>query len=105
MRVAIAGLGAIGKPLSARLAAGGVPGVVLTAVSARNQHRAKEFAGAFAHPVKVLTIHELEAEADLVVECAPAELLPAIIGPFLGRERKPLCYRPARCCFTRSYSP
>lgn len=88
VRVAIAGLGAIGKSLASRLAAGVIPGVVLTAVSARNQHRAKEFVSAFAHPVKVLTIHELEAQADLVVECAPAELLPEIIEPFLRARKK-----------------
>ncbi len=88
VRVAIAGLGAIGKSLSSRLAAGVVPGVVLTAVSARNRHKAREFVSTFARPVKVLTIHELEAEADIVVECAPANLLPEIIGPFLRAGKK-----------------
>ena len=36
IRVAVAGLGAIGKSLSKKLAAGIVPGVELTAVSAKN---------------------------------------------------------------------
>ena len=67
LRVAIAGLGAIGKSLATRLASGAVPGVVLTAVSAKNQDKAKDFVKTLAYPVKVLTISELEQEADVVV--------------------------------------
>lgn len=101
VRVAIAGLGAIGKSLSSRLAVGVVPGVVLTAVSAKNQHKAREFVGTFAHPVKVLTIHELEAEADIVVECAPADLLPEIIGPFLRAGKKAIVLSAGALLFHR----
>jgi aspartate dehydrogenase len=36
----------------------------------------------------VLTISELEQEADVVVECAPAELLGDIITPFLRAKKK-----------------
>jgi aspartate dehydrogenase len=87
IRVAIAGLGAIGQALAKKLAAGVVPGVVLAAVSARHLDRASAFAATLAHPVKVLPVEALEAEADLVIECAPAAILGDIIGPFL-RARK-----------------
>ena len=87
IRVAIAGLGAIGKSLATRLAAGMVPGVVLSAVSAKNLDNARSFATTLSHAVKVLPIEALEAEADMVVECAPAALLPDIIGPFLRAQK------------------
>ncbi|MDB5852109.1 MAG: putative aspartate dehydrogenase, partial [Herminiimonas sp.] len=87
IRIAIAGLGAIGKSLATRLAAGVVPGVVLSAVSAKNLDNARTFTATLAHAVKVLPIEALEAEADLVVECAPAALLPDIIGPFLRAQK------------------
>jgi aspartate dehydrogenase len=85
--IAIAGLGAIGKSLATRLAAGVVPGVVLCAVSAKNLDNARAFTATLAHAVKVLAIEALEAEADVVVECAPAALLPDIIGPFLRAQK------------------
>lgn len=86
-RVAIAGLGAIGQALAKRLAAGAVPGVRLTAVSAKRLDRAEIFAATLSHRVNVLPIEALEAQADIVIECAPAALLGDIIGPFL-RARK-----------------
>ena len=83
IRVAIAGLGAIGQSLAKSLAAGAVPGVELVAVSAKNKDKASTFVGTLAHSVPVLTIEELEPVADLVVECAPAALLSDIVSPFL----------------------
>ncbi|MBJ7503929.1 MAG: aspartate dehydrogenase [Polynucleobacter sp.] len=88
IRVAIAGLGAIGKSLATKLAAGVVPGVVLTAVSAKNHDKAQAFVKTLAHPVEVLRIDELEPYADVIVECAPAEFLGDIIGPFLKKQKK-----------------
>lgn len=90
LRVAIAGLGAIGRALALRLAAGEVPGVVLAAVSARHLDKAAEFAATLAHPVKVLAVEALEPEADLVIECAPAAVLGDIIGPFLRAKKQAL---------------
>lgn len=88
IRIAIAGLGAIGKALARRLADGTVPGVVLTAVSARNHEKALEFVRTLVHPVPVLDIDQLEPTADIVVECAPAAILGEIIGPFLRAKKK-----------------
>lgn len=88
VRIAIAGLGAIGQSLSRRLAAGAVPGAVLSAVSARNQDSARDFAATLAHPVKLLAVDELEPEADVVVECAAAEWLAPVVEPFLRAGKK-----------------
>lgn len=83
LRVAIAGLGAIGQSLAKSLAAGAVPGVELVAVSAKNHEKATAFVQTLAHQVPVLTIEQLEPVADIVVECAPAALLSDIVTPFL----------------------
>jgi len=88
LRIAIAGLGAIGQSIAKTLAQGGVPGVELTAVSAKNHEKALAFVSKLAHPVKVLHIADLEKEADLVIECAPAALLPEIAAPFLKAQKQ-----------------
>jgi aspartate dehydrogenase len=86
-RVAVAGLGAIGRSLVSRLAAG-LPGVELSAVAARDLERARATVRELGADVPVVSVDELEPLADLVVECAPAALLPRIAEPFLraGKE-------------------
>ncbi len=88
LRVAIAGLGAIGRQLATKLAAGVVPGVKLTAVSARDHAKAQAFVDTLAHPVQVLSIEQLEPQADLVIECTPAALLGDIVAPFLRQQKQ-----------------
>jgi len=88
IRVAIAGLGAIGKAIAVKLSTGAVPGIELTAVSAKNHEKAHEFIRTLAHPVQVLHLEDLEPHADIVVECAPAEFLGDIISPFLKKQKK-----------------
>ena len=88
IRIAIGGLGAIGKALARRLTDGSVPGVVLAAVSAKNQEKAREFINTLPHPVPVLELSQLEPVADIVVECAPAAILGDVIGPFLRARKK-----------------
>jgi aspartate dehydrogenase len=82
LRIAIAGLGAIGLKVAEALDRG-IPGCVLAAVSANNRGQAATRLAHLAHPPPVVTIEELEPLADLVIECAPASLLPAIAEPFL----------------------
>jgi aspartate dehydrogenase len=82
IRVAIAGLGAIGMQIAHSLDRG-IDGFTLAAASASDRRRAAERVGRLARPVPIVAIEELEPLADLVVECAPARLLPDIIGPFL----------------------
>lgn len=81
-RVAIAGLGAIGLKVAEALCRG-MPGLKLTAVSANNKTEAAKRLAAINCAAPVLDIAELEPLADLVVECAPAHLLPSIAEPFL----------------------
>ena len=88
VRVAIAGLGAIGKVIALELDKGGIAGFVLTAVSARNVTKAADFVRGFSHPVAVVGLGELGNHADVVVECAPAELLAQIAEPLLKAKKK-----------------
>lgn len=81
-RVAIAGFGAIGMRIARALDAG-IPGYELAAVSANDRGKAQERLSALSRTVPVVTIEELEPLADVVIECAPAALLPSIATPFL----------------------
>lgn len=82
LRVAIAGYGAVGARVAKALDEG-IPGCELTAVSARDKARGSRAVAELRCPVPVVDIAELEPLADLVVECAPAALLPDIAKPFL----------------------
>ena len=68
--VAIAGLGAIGLPL-ARALDEGVPGLSLVAVAVRDQAKAQANLARFRTPPRLTGLEDL-AEADIVVEAAPA---------------------------------
>jgi aspartate dehydrogenase len=81
-RVAVAGLGAVGRALVRPLNAG-VPGFELTAVSARDRENAEKTLRTMGVDVPVVDIDDLEPLADVVIECAPANLLPRIARPFL----------------------
>jgi len=74
--VAIAGLGAIGLPL-ARALDGGIDGLRLIAVAARDQAKARANLQHFRTPPCLVALAGL-AEADIVVEAAPADLFEQI---------------------------
>ena len=82
LRVAVAGLGAIGLRVAEALDRG-IPGCVLAAVSAHDRDKAAKRLAHLARPVPVVTLGELEPLADIVVECAPANVLAEIAEPFL----------------------
>jgi aspartate dehydrogenase len=82
-KVAIAGLGAIGVAVAAALDRG-IGNFQLTAVSAKDRARATQRLENLQNVPPVVAIEELEPLADIVVECAPAALLPSIAGPFLA---------------------
>jgi aspartate dehydrogenase len=86
-RVAIAGFGAIGKVVAARLDRGEIAGLALAAVSARDIARAERAMAGFARPVPVLPLARLGEAADIVVECAPAAVLREIAEPALAAGR------------------
>ena len=87
LRVAIGGLGAIGKVVAQYLDRG-IDGIALAAVSARDVARAKAAISGFARPVPVLPLARLGEEADIVVECAPAALLRELAEPALAHGRR-----------------
>ena len=85
MKGAIAGLGAIGLKLAAALDAG-VPGLELVAVAARDHAKATANLKAFRTPPRIVPIAAL-AEADIVVEAAPAAVFEEIARAAIGRGR------------------
>lgn len=87
-RVSIAGLGAIGRAIAQELDKGGIPGMKLGAVSARNKQKAQAFVSILANPVPVVELAELGDYGDIVVECAPAAFLAEIAEPVLARQKK-----------------
>ena len=91
VRVAVAGLGAIGLEVSRALDAGVLPGIDLAAVAARDLDRARERCADFRAPPAVRPAGELPELADVVVECAPAAAFPGIARPALEAGRTLVC--------------
>ena len=91
LRVGIAGFGTIGTVVAQHIDPklhGGIDGVALTAVSARDIARAERAMEGFAQPVPVVPLARLaEIDLDIVVECAPAVLLRDIAEPTLRAGR------------------
>jgi aspartate dehydrogenase len=81
-RVAIAGLGAIGRTLAKRLAAG-IPGLKLACAAARDRTKAQAWLDAAGIPCPLVELDAFPAHADLAVECAPAAVLEKICMPML----------------------
>jgi aspartate dehydrogenase len=79
LRVALAGFGAIGGAIAARLDQG-IQGLRLAAVSARDPDRARQRMG-LARSVPVLPLAELCEHAEVVVECAPAAVFREVAAP------------------------
>lgn len=77
LKVAICGLGAVGMPVARWLDAG-VNGLSLAAVSARDIKRAEKRVADFNNPPPVLTLSQLPAVADVVVEGAPPAVFAAL---------------------------
>ena len=83
--VAIAGLGAIGLPLARALDAG-VDGLSLIAVAVRDRAKAAPYLAGFRTPPKLVDIPAL-ADADIVVEAAPAAVFESIARAAIGAGR------------------
>lgn len=88
-RIAIAGLGAIGRALARRLARdGGVPGLALACVAVRDHAKAEAWMAEEGIGVPIVPLAELPRHADLAVEAAPAAVLEAICRPMLEAGKK-----------------
>jgi aspartate dehydrogenase len=87
-KIAIAGLGAIGKALARKLGENAIPGMELVAVSARDHDKARRTLAEAGAAAPVLSLAELADVADLVVECAPAAIFADIARPTLMAGKK-----------------
>src|SRR6516225_5868171 len=87
LRVAIGGLGAIGKVVAQHLDRG-IDGLALAAVSARDGARANAAMADFGRPAPVVPLASLWEYADIIVECAPAALLRELAEPALAHGRQ-----------------
>jgi aspartate dehydrogenase len=83
LRVAVAGLGPIGKRVVEALDRG-MNGLVLTAVSVQSPEKHQGWLNALKTPPRILPIEALSDVADMVVECAPGRLVRSIVAPFVG---------------------
>jgi aspartate dehydrogenase len=81
-RVAIAGLGAIGRALARRLAAG-LPGATLAGVAARDRAKAQAWLDEQKIACPLVELDALPQYADLAIECAPAAIIEEICRPML----------------------
>lgn len=86
LRIAIAGLGAIGEKVARALDAG-VDGLILSAVASRDAARVAGQVADFRRPPLVVEVGELPAHADVVVEAAPAAVFDAIADPAIEAGR------------------
>ncbi len=71
-RVAIAGLGTIGLKVARAIDQGDVPGLSLTAVSARDHAKAALNLKEFNAIPAIVSLSQLADNADVIVECSPA---------------------------------
>ena len=88
LRVAVAGLGTIGKVLARRLIEG-MSGLRLTAVAARRRHDAEVFLQSMASrdTVSIVDLGDLPSVADVIVECLPASAFDDVAEPALRAGR------------------
>jgi aspartate dehydrogenase len=82
-RIAIAGLGTIGRVVARKLA-DGIPGLALSAIATRDHAKAKGWLAREGIACPLISLDELPAHGDLVLECAPAEILEQICRPMLN---------------------
>jgi aspartate dehydrogenase len=84
IRVAIAGLGAIGCEVAKALDHG-IDGLELAAVSAANIDKHRAWIDKLGKKPAALPIEALADAADIVIECAPSRLVRSIVAPAVSR--------------------
>ena len=89
LNVGIAGFGAIGQAVATAFAtADGIPGLRLAAIGARDAAKVRAtLPPGLPVPPEIVEVTDLAAHADIVIECAPAALLPSIAEPVLRAGR------------------
>jgi aspartate dehydrogenase len=81
-RVAIAGLGTIGRVL-ARALADGMPGLSLACAAARDRGKAQAWLDAGRIVCPLVELEAFPEQADIAIECAPSSVLDRICRPML----------------------
>ena len=81
-RIAIAGLGAIGRVLARRLT-DGIPGLALACIAAGNEAKARAWLNEQKINCPLVAVEAFPKHADLAIECAPAAMLERICRPML----------------------
>jgi aspartate dehydrogenase len=81
-RVAIAGLGAIGRVLARKLTEG-MPGLALACAAVRDRAKAQAWLDAEQIACPLVEPEAFPAHADLAIECAPASVLERVCRPML----------------------
>jgi aspartate dehydrogenase len=81
-RIAIAGLGAIGRAVARRLT-DGLPGLSLACIATGNAAKARDWLKEQKIDCPVVELEEFPKHADLAIECAPASLIEKICRPML----------------------
>ena len=82
LKVGIAGFGTVGRAVGKALDRG-VTGLELTSVTTRRKQKAEAQLENFQTKVPVVTIEEMPALADVIVECAPTDAFLSIAEPVL----------------------
>ncbi|MGE0702043.1 MAG: aspartate dehydrogenase [Hyphomicrobiaceae bacterium] len=87
LKLAVGGLGAIGMAVARKVDAGGIPGIVLTAVAARDEARARERVATLSMRPALVPLAALADHADVVLESVPARHFAEIAEPAVARGR------------------
>ena len=82
-RIAIAGLGAIGRAVARKLADGKLPGSTLACIATGDGKKARDWIKEQNIDCPLVQLEEFPKYADLAIECAPAALLERICRPML----------------------
>lgn len=82
IRVAVAGLGAIGRMLTRKLNAG-MPGLTLACAAAGDRAKAQAFLDAEKIACPIVPLSDFPDHADIAVECAPAAIIEDVCRPML----------------------
>ena len=87
LKLAVAGLGAIGLTVARRVDAGELAGIQLSAVAARDHAKARRAMAEFRAPAPLSTLAGLAEAADIILECLPPSEFAAVAEPAIARGR------------------
>jgi len=87
LKLAVAGLGAIGLAVARRVDAGEVAGIALVAAAARDHDKATTATAGFRTPPPLIELGALADAADVILECLPARVFAAVAEPAIAKGR------------------